>query len=132
MKGGVEQSYSYIQLSNFNTLSREFISLPAIISFNNNWESGQSSLIIDSGTTWHVFKDKNKFKHISDKRVVIKGINGRSNGFTGTLKSNKLGNNISAVWYDDLPVDALISPEGLKIHGWNTIFSLNGDYLENQ
>ena len=78
------------------------------------------SIILDSGTTTHIARDKDDFKAISNERVRIRGVTGVSVGFKGILKENELGNSIPAIYFKDLPVRMLLSAVALKYSGWHT------------
>ena len=88
-------------------------------------------IVIDSGTTLHIHRDRDDFKHVSGAAVRIRGVGGSGTGYKGILKPNKLGSGVPAVWFDDLPVRSLVSTEGLKRDGWETHFKLNGNQLVN-
>ena len=90
------------------------------------------SVVVDSGSVSHLVKSEDAFKTIDKQsRVKIKGVNGLSCGFRGILKTSILGRNMEAIWFEDLPTNALISTEGLKAMGWETYFKLTGDCLRH-
>ena len=78
------------------------------------------SIILDSGTTTHIARDKDDFKAISSERVKIRGVTGTSVGYKGILKENELGNSIPAIYFKLLPVRMLLSAVALKNSGWHT------------
>ena len=98
---------------------------------NNNNNMKEMSVIVDSGTTYHICRSKDSFEHIGNKSVNIRGVGGSSKGFLGVLKPCELGVHIPAVWFEGLPVEMLISTEGLKQHGWETMFLLEGDEVRH-
>ena len=88
--------------------------------------------IVDSGTTYHIVKDKNNMARVTSTPVWIKGVGGTSKGLKGTLKDSELGTGIPGIWYKDLPVDMLISVEGLKRDAWETHFTTESNYMANK
>ena len=90
------------------------------------------NVIVDSGTTYHLAKEKGNFKKISNKTVSIRGVNGLSKGYWGVLRPSQLGYNIPAIYFPEMPVNMLISTQGLKRDGWETYFTLEGDMLTNR
>jgi len=49
----------------------------------------------------------------------------------GILHRNILGHNITAVYFPELPVEMLVSTQGLKANHWETHFMVSGDYIQN-
>ena len=49
----------------------------------------------------------------------------------GILHRNILGHNITAVYFPELPVEMLVSTQGLKSNHWETHFMVSGDYIQN-
>ena len=94
-------------------------------------EDHDTSVVVDSGTVLHVCRDANVFKTVTKSVVRIRGVNGVSNGFRGVLKPSVLGVNLHAVLLESLPVECLLSTEGLKSHNWDTHFTQQRDYLSN-
>ena len=92
---------------------------------------GQSTVIMDSGTMYHISRNKNDFCNITNERIRITGIAGGSFGYHGYLKQSALGMNIQAIYYKDLPVEALISLEKLKEQGWETELKMHENAIVN-
>ena len=91
-----------------------------------------ATVIVDSGTVYHINRRKEDFRHISQTQVRIKGVSGMSYGRKGVLKPSALGTNLPAIWYKDLPVDCLVSVEGLKQQSWETHFLLDQNLIRNK
>lgn len=91
----------------------------------------ESALVIDSGTSLHIVRDKSEFEHLTDQTINIKGVTGVSVGTVGFLRDSVLGKNIKAIYFPGLPVAALISVRGLKSANWMVCFGRpeKGDYL---
>ncbi|MBQ28094.1 MAG: hypothetical protein CMH81_08185 [Nitrospiraceae bacterium] len=98
---------------------------------NNTRNKTGTNIIVDSGTEYHIFRDKENFKQASNEKIRIKGVSGSSYGYKGVLKNSVLGTNISAVWFKQLPVECLLSVEHLKKRGWETMFMLKHDFIRN-
>ena len=77
-----------------------------------------NSIIVDSGTTTHIARDREDFSAISNEQVRIRGVAGRSVGFKGILKESELGCNIPAIYFEALPVRMLLSLINLGQDGW--------------
>ena len=94
--------------------------------------TSQEQLVVDSGTALHIHRDKHVFETISNAAVSIRGVSGVGKGYKGILKQNKIGTGVPAIWYKDLPVQMLISTEGLKRDNWETHFLVSGDKIVNR
>ena len=116
-----------ITLKEYNT-----VNIPEEIrSFYTNNQKLEATLIVDSGTVHHLYRNRDDFANITNERVRIRGVSGISYGLRGTLKPSPLGKNIPAIWYKDLPVDGLLSTTGLKANGWETFFLIGCDMLRH-
>ena len=91
----------------------------------------QDNVVVDSGSTLHLVRDRTMFKEVTSRKVRIHGVAGATCGWFGTLKDNKLGTGMSAVLFEKLPVRMLLSTRGLKKNHWETHFEITGDYLKN-
>ena len=89
-------------------------------------------VVADSGTTYHITRDKCNMSSISSQTVNIRGVGGSGRGYKGFLKPSVLGAGIPAIWFPDLPLQMLLSVDGLKRDMWETHFTLDGDYLTNR
>ena len=110
------------------------ITLPEEVNtlINLGGHNSSACVIMDSGTLYHINKSKSDFQRISDTKIRIKGVSGGAYGYRGWLKPSEIGINIEAIWFPDLPVHALLSVEGLKLHGWETHFLIKGNILRNR
>ncbi len=88
--------------------------------------------VVDPGTTYRISREKENFEEISGARVTIKGVGGIKKGWKGTLKPNKLGKNLPAIYFPECPVPMLLSTQGLKQNSWETHFELTGDRIVNK
>ncbi|MDP7555893.1 MAG: hypothetical protein QGF31_06895, partial [Nitrospinota bacterium] len=114
---------------------RDEITLPKkILSFTTETQTEfkETPIILDSGTVHHINRNKHDFSSISNRKVRIKGVAGTSAGLMGVLKPSVLGINIPAVYFKDLPIDCLISVEGLKLNGWETHFNIEQNLVRNR
>ncbi len=92
----------------------------------------ESSLVVDSGTGYHIFRDGDVFEAKSSVPVRIRGVGGVQVGYKGTLKKCSLGVGIPAIHLPELPVKALLSTSGLKDFNWRIILCpVSGDKIEN-
>ena len=88
--------------------------------------------IIDSGASTHLVQNRAAFQSISIRdKVRIRGVAGVSFGYRGVLKPTIFGRRISAVYYRDLPVPALISVSKLVSQGWAVTFSPEGAHASH-
>jgi len=95
---------------------------------NTSEEHEKLQIIIDSGASCHLVKSRNAFRRISIReKIRIRGVAGVSWGCIGILKPNIFGRSIRAVYFPELPVEALISVTKLKLEGWEVRFSPLGD-----
>jgi len=92
----------------------------------------EDQIVVDSGTTLHMHRDKDAFESITNISLSIRGVGGVGRGYKGILKQNRIGVGVPAVWYEDLPVRMLISTEGLKRDNWETHFLVAGDCITNR
>ena len=99
---------------------------------NLSQDTRESSLIVDSGTLFNIHRNKDDFCRITDQRIRISGVAGGSYGYRGFLKPSELGIGIEAIWFKDLPVNALLSVEGLKKDYWETLFLLHTNVMRNK
>ena len=90
--------------------------------FGDVEKNKDKSIIVDSGTTMHIGRDKADFKRISSERVKIRGATGVGDGYKATLKDSELGTEIPAIWFPGLPVRMLLSVKGLDRDGWKTVY----------
>ncbi len=100
--------------------------------FGNEDQNRDNSIIVDSGTTLHIGRDRSDFRKISTETVRIRGVAGNSIAYRGILKDSALGSNIQAIWFEKLPVKMLLSVLGLARDGWNTQFTDNLNYAQNR
>ena len=91
--------------------------------FGDTEANKDNSIIVDSGTTTHIARDRSDFDKISSEQVKIRGVAGKSVGYKGVLKESELGMNIPAIWFEDLPVKMLLSLMNLSKEGWHTDFN---------
>ena len=83
-----------------------------------------SQMVIDSGASAHIVRDDHNFEKIDMRsRIRIKGVAGIDYGYMGTLKETVFGKGLRAIWFDKLPVAALISVRRLILNGWSVSFS---------
>ena len=115
-----------------NRWKKEEIVLQSEIASLMNNADKQDQLVVDSGTALHMHRDKHAFETISNASVSIRGVSGVGKGYKGILKQNKIGTGVPAIWYEDLPVQMLISTEGLKRDNWETHFLVSGDKIVNR
>ena len=94
--------------------------------FGNVEQNKQEKIIVDSGTSLHIARDRDDFKLISDERVGIRGATGRGDGFKGILKETELGTNVPCIWFPSLPVRMLLSVRALDRDGWTSRFGEHG------
>ena len=95
-------------------------------------EAKDVSCVVDSGTTTIMVRDKENFVSVSKVSVRIKGVGGSSIGYKGVLKECVLGVGLPAVYFPALPVECLLSVEGLKSLGWETLFLLEQNILQHR
>ena len=101
--------------------------------FGNISENQDRSIIIDSGTTLHIGRDRIDFKSVSAETVRIRGATGTSCGYKGILAESPLGYDVPAIWYPQLPVRMLLSVQGLNRDGWSSIFNEEiGNHCQNR
>ena len=92
-----------------------------------------SQAIIDSGTKWHISRNKDDFKEINyDKRVRVQGVGGHTPGFFGVFKNNALGESMPAIYAPKLPVERLLSVKGIAAAGWSTTLTDKADFMTSR
>ena len=95
--------------------------------FGDIKQNVNNSIVMDSGSTLHIGRDKSDFKMISGHTVRIRGVTGLGLGHRGLLKESAIGYNIEAIWYPELPVKMLVSATALVRDGWKTVFDAEKD-----
>ena len=117
-------------LARIKQKENEIIDLKEVF-YGTSQEDLPKSIIVDSGTVMHISRSKENFRTVSDKQIRIRGVAGTSKGHVGVLKPSVLGENLKAILFPDLPVECLLSTEGLKRIHWETHFTEKRDYLQN-
>ena len=115
-----------------NFASLDEITIPEEINTFINAENGGGCIVLDSGTLFHINKSKQDFLRITDTKIRMRGISGGAYGYKGYLKPSPLGLNIESIYFPQLPVNALLSVEGLKKHGWEIHFLIAGNIMRNR
>jgi len=101
--------------------------------FGNITDNKDNSIIVDSGTSLHIGRDRSDFSYISDDTVRVRGATGVAIGYKGYLAESDLGYQIPAIWLSSLPVKMLLSVHGLNRDGWSTTFDKEvGNHSRNR